>query len=137
MLALAVLVVASATGCGGDRPVPTADVVANLEDFEIHLTSKEVGAGQVVIGMRNEGPTVHELVVARTDLPSDELPLGPDGLSVAEEAPHFRVLGEDESIQLDEQDVLALQLEAGHYVLFCNFQGHYLGGMHADLEVTR
>ena len=136
VFALAVLLVACATGCTGDQEVPTADVVARMEDFKIELSAEEVASGDVVIGMRNDGPTAHELVVARTDRDSDELPLGEDGLSVAEEAPRFRVIGEDESVLLDEEDVLALQLEPGHYVLFCNFQGHYLGGMHADLEVT-
>ncbi len=135
LVALTLLLVALAAGCGGDAAVPTADVVARMEDFEIELSADVVDAGTVVIGMENDGPTVHELVVARTDRPADELALGEDGLSVTEEAPGFRVLGEDENVQLDEQDVLELVLEPGHYVLFCNFQGHYLGGMHADLEV--
>ncbi len=134
-IALAVLLVAPLTGCGRTEPVPTADVVARLADFEIHRSADEVRSGHVVVGLRNTGPTVHELVVARTDRRSGDLPLGEDGLSVAEEAPRFRVLGEDENVQLDEQDVLELELAPGHYVLFCNFQGHYLGGMHADLEV--
>ena len=46
-----------------------------------------------------------------------------------------RVLGEDESVQLDERHQLDLDLDPGHYVLFCNLEGHYLGGMHVDLEV--
>ncbi len=135
LVALGVLLVASATACTGDEPVPTADVVARLEDFEIHLSSSRVHDGRVVIGMQNDGPTVHELVVARTDRPADNLPIGADGLSVAEEAPRFRVLGEDENVLLDEQAALELTLAPGHYVLFCNLPGHYLGGMHVDLEV--
>ena len=110
LVALTLLLVALAAGCGGDAAVPTADVVARMEDFEIELSADVVDAGTVVIGMENDGPTVHELVVARTDRPADELALGEDGLSVTEEAPGFRVLGEDENVQLDEQDVLELVL---------------------------
>ncbi len=124
-------------GCSRQPDLPTADVVARLEDFKIHLSAKEVPAGRVIFGLANDGPTVHELVVARTDRRSDDLVLGKDGLSVAEESRGFRVLGEDESVRLSEQDVLELVLTPGHYVLFCNLEGHYLGGMHTDLQVTR
>ena len=116
--------------------MPTADVVAHLQDFKIDLSTDQVGAGDVVFGLENQGPTVHELVVARTDLPADDLPLGPDGLSVDEDTPNIRVLGEDEHVQLTEQGLLELALKEGHYVVFCNLEGHYLGGMRTDLEVT-
>ena len=124
------------SGCGRGQDVPTADVVAHLQDFKIKLSSGHARSGHVVIGLENAGPTVHELVVARTDLRADHLPLSKDGLTIDEEAPHFRVLGEDEHVHLSEQRVLDLVLKPGHYVLYCNLEGHYLGGMHHDLEVT-
>lgn len=135
-LAIVVLCTGALAGCSRQPDLPTADVVARLEDFEIHLSAREVPAGEVVFGLMNDGPTVHELVVARTDRRADDLVLGKDGLSVAEEARGFRVVGEDESVRLSEQDVLDLVLKPGHYVLFCNLEGHYLGGMHTDLDVT-
>ena len=122
-------------GCARSEDVPTADVVVSLKDFKIQLSTPTVSSGRVVLGLENAGPTVHELVVARTDLPSDSLPIGADGLSVDEEAPTFRVLGEEEHVQLDEQEVLKLVMKPGHYVLYCNLEGHYLGGMHTDIEV--
>lgn len=136
LVAALVLLGACLIGCGRREPVPTADVVAKLEDFKIGLSTDHVAAGDVVFGLQNQGPTVHELVVARTDLPADELPIGPDGLSVDEDTPKIRVLGEDEHVQLTEQGLLELALEQGHYVVFCNLEGHYLGGMREDLEVT-
>lgn len=138
MLAVGLLLACSAlVGCSRSADVPTADVVAQLEDFEIDLSTEQVDAGHVLIGLRNTGPTVHELVVARTDLDSGDLPIGKDGLSVDEDDRRFRVLGEEEHVQLTQEEVLDLVLEPGHYVVFCNLEGHYLGGMHEDLEVTR
>ena len=71
-------------GCARSEDVPTADVVVSLKDFKIQLSTPTVSSGRVVLGLENAGPTVHELVVARTDLPSDSLPIGADGLSVDE-----------------------------------------------------
>ena len=31
--------------------------------------------------------------------------------------------------------LLGLGLTPGNYVLYCNLEGHYLGGMHASLAV--
>ena len=125
------------TGCARSADVPTADVVAQLKDFEIDLSASRVSSGHVVLGLRNTGPTVHELVIAKTDLDSGDLPIGKDGLSVDEDDRRFRVLGEEEHVQLTEEEVMDLVLQPGHYVVFCNLEGHYLGGMHEDLEVTR
>ena len=30
---------------------------------------------------------------------------------------------------------VTVQLEPGRYVFFCNFEGHYLAGMHAPVRV--
>lgn len=137
LIALVAVVLVPIAGCARHDEPPTADAVADMRDFEIDLSTTRLLAGHRVIGLTNHGPTVHELVIARTDLPADALPLGADGISVDEDSRRFRILGEEESVQLTEQDVLDLVLEPGHYVLFCNLEGHYLGGMHADLEVTR
>lgn len=130
-----VVVLVSAPGCDRAPAPPKADVVVDLKDFEVGLSTARTGSGRVVLDLENSGPTVHELVVARTDLGSGDLPLGADGLSVDEDTRKVRVLGEDESVQLGERHQLDMELAPGHYVLFCNLEGHYLGGMHADLEV--
>ena len=130
-----VLLATCLVGCSRGAPAPTADVVADMRDFRIDLSTASVQDGAVVIGLQNHGPTVHELVVVRTDRRADQLPIAQDGLSVDEESRSFRILGEEEHVRLDEQDVMRLVLEPGHYAFFCNLEGHYLGGMHADLEV--
>jgi uncharacterized cupredoxin-like copper-binding protein len=82
----------------------------------------------------NEGPTTHELVVVRTELPAEGLPISADGLTVDEEG----VEEVDELHGLDDgtTDRLVVRLTPGPYVFFCNFEGHYLAGMRAEVEVT-
>jgi uncharacterized cupredoxin-like copper-binding protein len=62
------------------------------------------------------------------------LPIGPDGLSVNED--WLSSMGEIEETPPGWTGMLSLTLPPGHYVFFCNLEGHYLGGMHAALQVT-
>jgi len=88
----------------------------------------------VDLHVRNLAPATHEFVIVRSDLPSDALPIGPDGLSVDEE--ELTPIGELPQVDTEETDPLSVNLAPGRYVFFCNLEGHYLGGMHAVLEVT-
>jgi uncharacterized cupredoxin-like copper-binding protein len=121
------------TGCTHEAPSGTP-VDVTLRDFHITPTQQTVSAGDVVLRVSNQAPITHEFVVVRTDLPADGLPLGPDGLSVNEQW----LSGVDELDEVPAADVasLPLTLPPGRYVFFCNLEGHYLGGMHAVLEVT-
>ena len=107
-----------------------------LSDFDMTLSRRQVTSGRVSFRLENRGPTVHELVVARSDRSADDLPIGPDGLSVDEDHPAVHAMGEQEAVKLGDDQRLTLDLAPGHYVLFCNLGGHYMGGMHADLEVV-
>ena len=42
-------------------------------------SSPTAPAGKVTLSVSNIGPTTHEFVVVRTDLPDGELPIGADG----------------------------------------------------------
>jgi uncharacterized cupredoxin-like copper-binding protein len=78
---------------------------------------------------------MHELVVAATDLPADKLPRLANG-TVDVENPGFRLLGEAEGIDMGDHAGLTVRLRPGHYVMFCNMQGHYEAGMAADVTVV-
>jgi uncharacterized cupredoxin-like copper-binding protein len=106
-----------------------------LEDFRVRQDAAVVPAGTVSFRILNQGPTTHEVIVVRTDLAPDKLPLQPDGLTVNEEAPGIDLLDEVEGLDIDDRETLALRLAPGHYVLYCNLEGHYLGGMHEALTV--
>ena len=109
------------------------DVV--LRDFAIEPERQVVRPGLTDFRAFNEGPTVHELILVRTDVADDELPLQADGLTAVEEAPTVEFVVADEGIDLGERGGFQAELSPGKYVLYCNLEGHYLGEMYAALEV--
>jgi uncharacterized cupredoxin-like copper-binding protein len=118
------------------EPTPSGTPVnVLLEDFEVRGDAAVVPAGTVSFRIRNQGPTSHELIVVRTDRPPGKLPLQPDGLTVDEEGPGIDFLEEVEGLDIDDRQTMVLNLAPGHYVLYCNLEGHYLGGMYAALTV--
>jgi uncharacterized cupredoxin-like copper-binding protein len=119
-----------------DEPTPRGTPVnVLLEDFKVRRDAAVVPAGTVSFRILNQGPTTHEFIVVRTDRAPDKLPLQGDGLTVNEDAPGIDLLDEAEGLDIDDRQTLVLDLMAGHYVMYCNLQGHYLGGMHAALTV--
>jgi uncharacterized cupredoxin-like copper-binding protein len=116
-------------------PQPKGQVVdITLRDFHIDTATRSVAGGDVVLQVANDAPATHEFVVVRTNLPSDGLPLGPDGLTVNED--WLDGVGELHEVPAGTVGTLPLTLAPGRYVFFCNLEGHYLGGMHAVLEVS-
>ena len=133
-LALGVLALLTPAACSG-APQPKGQVVdITLKDFHIDTQTPFVTDGHVTFQVHNEAPATHEFVVVRTDLPADGLPLGPDGLSVNED--WLDGVGELNEVPAGTVGTLSLHLAPGRYVFFCNLDGHYLGGMHAVLEVS-
>jgi uncharacterized cupredoxin-like copper-binding protein len=132
----ALAVVVPLTVARRQEPTPRGTPVnVLLEDFRVREDAAVVPAGTVRFRVLNQGPTTHEFLVVRTDRPPDRLPLQRDGLTVNEEAPDIDLLDEVEGLDIDEHRTLVLDLPAGNYVLYCNLEGHYLGGMHAAFTV--
>jgi uncharacterized cupredoxin-like copper-binding protein len=118
------------------EPAPLGTPVnVRLEDFKVRPDAAVVPVGTVSFHILNQGPTTHELIVVRTDRAPDKLPLQRDGLTVNEDAPGVDLLDEVEGLDIDGRQTLVLGLAPGHYVLYCNLEGHYLGGMYAALTV--
>ena len=119
-----------------DEPTPRGtlqDVL--LEDFEVRQEATVVRAGAVSFRIRNQGPTTHEVIFVRSELAPDKLPLQDDGLTVDEEGRGITFLEEVEGLDIDDRQTLVLDLAPGNYVLYCNLEGHYLGGMYEALTV--
>jgi hypothetical protein len=129
----AALLLLLGSGCTHTAPHSGPRVGVIVQDFRIRTAARTVSAGTVVFHISNKGPSTHELVVVRTDLPADGLPITADGLSIDEESPKLRGIGEDPDLDIGASKDLVLRLRPGRYVLFCNLEGHYLGGMHAPL----
>ena len=138
--AISVLVVTGAcglSGCSsGSAAASGARVVVVERDFNITASAVSVPAGTVTLHIENRGPSTHELNVDETSDASGALPLLANSLQVNEDASALRNVGGLSGIRVDTTRDLTLHLKAGHYVLFCNLEGHYLGGMHLALDVT-
>ncbi len=74
--------------------------------------------------------TTNELVVFRTDLPDDALPVGKG--QVMEHT--LKTIGEVEDIAPGKR--MSFKLTPGHDALICNKPGHYDAGIHTALVVT-
>lgn len=138
MRVVAALLVAAAAACSRGDAAPRGTLVGvHVSDFKLSTKTSSVPAGYVTFRIRNTGPSTHKFVVDRTDLVADALPLRANGITVNEDSKQLHAAGELGEIRLDSTRDLTLDLKPGHYVLFCNLEGHYRGGMYATLEVTR
>jgi uncharacterized cupredoxin-like copper-binding protein len=136
VLALVTLVVPFGVWRRHAQPWPPGTLVnVLLDDFHVHRTNAAVPAGMVRFQLVNNGPSTHEFIVVRSDRAADQLPLQRDGLTVDEEGPGVDDVDEAEGLDIADRRTLTLDLAPGHYVLFCNMEGHYLGGMHAAFTV--
>jgi uncharacterized cupredoxin-like copper-binding protein len=130
----AVLGASLVAGCGATQLAAPGRVVDVTErDFAIKISPSTLEAGDVVFRATNHGPDQHELIVARVGDPT--LPLRSDGLTVDEEGLEKSIVGVLEPGEPNSVRELRVQLKPGHYVLFCNMSGHFMGGMRADVVV--
>lgn len=129
---VALLLLGACTDTPSEPPGPVFPVT--LKDFWTETATDTSAGGIVTFRVTNEGKTTHEFVVVRTDLPADRLPLGPDGLSVSEDA--VEPIDELAEVPAGQTLDLVLPLEPGSYVIFCNLEGHYLSGMRDPLVIT-
>jgi uncharacterized cupredoxin-like copper-binding protein len=141
------LLLAVACGGGGQNaatptPAPAtsapqgneSSVAATEKDFSIALDATSAQAGKVDFIVTNDGPSVHEFVVFKTDLAPDKLPLKSG--AVDESGAGVKHIDEIEDINPNTTQKLEVDLQAGKYVLICNLPGHYQSGMHVGLTVS-
>jgi len=112
-----------------------ANVPVTLKDYRIQSSVTTVPAGTVIFNVHSQGPSTHELAVFETTRPADQLPLGTDGLRIDEDSSLLREAGELDQVDIGETETFVLRLTPGKYVLVCNMEGHYLGGMYLSLIV--
>lgn len=116
-------------------PVVPGTVGVTTSDFNIALDSTTAPAGSITFSVSNNGPSVHEFVVFKSDLPADQLPTGSDG-DVDESGAGVKHVDELEHLEAGSTGgTLTVDLKAGNYVLICNLPGHYRQGMHAAFTV--
>jgi uncharacterized cupredoxin-like copper-binding protein len=120
----------SGSSAGGTR----VDVVER--DFRLTTSVESVPEGLVTFHVVNHGPSTHEFVIDETFYSAENLPLQRNGLQVNEKATTLRTANALSSIRVGTERDLTVQMNQGHYVIFCNFEGHYQGGMRAEFDVT-
>ncbi len=137
LAAAAVTLVLGLSSCGGGGNA----VDATLSNFKIDLGKASASSGEVTFNIKNDGPSVHEFVVLKTDLGPDQLPTTQEnGATIAdEEAPGIEPIDEVEDIASGASADLKVDLQSGSYVLICNIStdgGHYVQGMRTAFTVS-
>ena len=61
--------------CSCRHAIAERAVNVTEHDYALALETTTVAAGSVALNIRNNGPSAHELLAFRTDLPEDQLPL--------------------------------------------------------------
>ena len=133
-LIVAILIAPSLGACSGGSSNSTD---ATEKDFSIELGTDSLDAGEATFNISNEGPSTHEFVVFKTDLPEADLPTIKEGgaVIVDEEGKGVEHIDEVEDIGDGESADLTVDLDPGNYVVICNLPLHYKQGMHASLSV--
>jgi uncharacterized cupredoxin-like copper-binding protein len=107
-------------------------IEANLTDgFLIDISAATASAGAVAFEVANMGQLLHEMLIIRTDLAEDALPV--DG--VAADESQLEVVAGTTELAPGHSQLLLTDLQAGAYVLICNIPGHYNAGMHRAFTV--
>jgi len=103
--------------CGDTGEGGSIDV--RITEWEIGVDPGSVPEGPIEISIQNDGEETHELLVVRTDIELDELPVKDDG-SFDEDAADLDVEQEIDDIEDGDSTGRTYELDAGRYVLLCN-----------------
>jgi uncharacterized cupredoxin-like copper-binding protein len=114
---------------------PAGDVQATTVDYKV-LMPTTLTTGKHTIGLTNNGTVGHEVVLFKTALPANKLPLKADG-DVNEESPLLTSVADSgEPLEAGgTKSFRTADLSPGHYVAVCNLPGHYHLGMKLDITV--
>jgi uncharacterized cupredoxin-like copper-binding protein len=128
---IAVVIAYAVQGSSG----PTGDVQASTVDFKV-LIPTTLKTGKHTIGYTNNGTVPHEIVIFKTALPANRLPLSADG-NVNEESPLLtNVADSGNALKAGgTKSFTTSSLVPGHYVAVCNLPGHYRLGMKLNVTV--
>jgi uncharacterized cupredoxin-like copper-binding protein len=133
---LSVLMLVSLAGCSTSSPSATGSRIdVTMHDFGITVSRHSVPAGRVLLRVKNDGPSTHEINVDLTRYQAGKIPLQRDGLTADEDAKGIQRIDSIEQVDLRHTGDLTLDLKPGRYVLWCNLEGHYLGGMYEAFDV--
>ena len=118
--------------CSGED---NGGIDVTVSDYQVAPAVNSAPAGELTFNITNDATQTHEFVIFKTDLSADELPTNTDG-DVDEEGEGVEHIDEVEDITSGSTSTLAVNLDAGSYVLVCNLPAHYRQGMHVGFMVS-
>jgi uncharacterized cupredoxin-like copper-binding protein len=139
-ISVLVVTLAAVTACGGGggggggEKDPPERLGVQLKEFTVVLGKTSVAAGRIRFAAGNVGAVQHMLVVLRTDLAPEALPL--KGTVVDTTGPGVTLVGEIPPIDAGKTERKVFEPTAGKHVLICNVPSHYQQGMRAPLTIT-
>ena len=134
----AAAVLLAACGGGGDSqntsaPAGGAQVNVTLKEWSLTPDKTSVPAGGVTFTATNDGSFEHEMIVIKTGLAADALPIAGGAV---DEGAAGDVIDEIPAFASGATETLTVDLGPGAYVLFCNVGGHYQQGVRSAFTVT-
>jgi uncharacterized cupredoxin-like copper-binding protein len=129
-------VTAGGSTASAASPATVTPLGVTLQTFTITPSQPSVPAGPVDLTVTNGAPIGHELLIFRTDLAADKLPIGSDGRVDEGGTGIVKVFDSGANVDAGKSTTFHTALSAGHYVLVCNLPGHYAGGMHTAFTVN-
>ena len=107
----------------------SSTLTIRMSEFRFDPKEAVAKAGKVTITAPNDGKTVHELVLLKTNADPAKLPMDGD------EVDESKAVGEIEDVDPGATKKQTFDLEAGKYAMVCALPGHYQGGMYGSLTV--
>jgi len=101
----------------------------------VTLSTDHVKPGKVLFKVKNVSTDEdHELLLVKTDLAPDAMPMDADGVRIEEDK--LEGLEELGDVHPGKTRNTTLTLKAGKYLLFCNEAGHFKAGMYTTFTVA-
>jgi len=135
-LGFAVVMAAFMVACGGDDDGAKASKVdVALKEWTIAPSTASVKAGDITFTVSNNGTTAHEMVIIKSDLAPDALPVDENGKVLEDD---LDAIDEVDAFAAGTTEELTVNLAAGKYILICNILenppgqeavSHYQNGM--------
>lgn len=128
----------SAQTTPANSPSATSSAATKIQvtatEMKFQLSQSTVPAGTVEFVVTNKGKMPHEMVVIKTDLPLDKLPLKGDKLDEDKAGQKIGEI-EDDELKSGITKTLKVNLTPGKYLIVCNLPGHFKAGMRTFLTV--
>lgn len=121
------------TTSAGTKPTQPAAtdhaLTIRMTEFAFQPKDPVANAGKVTITARNDGKTVHEVVLLKTDKNPAKLP------KKSGKVDESTSVGEIADVEPGSTKKATFKLAPGKYAMVCGLPGHYEGGMYGSLTV--